>query len=118
MALFNRRPTATEALSQALEQALARTYEAQTKQIESVSGLLTNLGELSIKRAAQALGARGGKRRADRAAARKQSAAVIRECRLCRNAAISNPTAAEIVAHSAHEAFEAPPTEAETEQPA
>lgn len=118
MALFKRSPSAGQALAQALEQALGRIYDSQAKQIEAFSGLLSNLSELSMKRAAQALGARGGKRRADRAAERKRATQVSPDCRLCKNPAISNPTATEIVAHQAHEAFESPPTTAETDNPA
>lgn len=99
MSFFFRRRTSEELL----DSALGKILEAQARQIETMSDFLTKMSELSAKRAAQALGSRGGRKRAANAAAARKVSRETSYCRLCLNPSITNPTVGEIMAHNAHE---------------
>lgn len=99
MSLFNHRRSSEELL----DSALGKILEAQARQIETMSDFLSKMSELSAKRAAQALGARGGRKRAANAAAARKVSRETSYCRLCLNPSITNPTVGEIMAHNAHE---------------
>lgn len=112
MTLFSRRRSTDEVL----ESALDRVLGAQSKQIEAISTLLEKMSELSMKRAAQALGSRGGRKRAENDARRRaltNKTASGPACRLCRNPAITNPTVQEIIEHNQHEIAEHEPRQIE-----
>jgi len=83
-ALTEQRPGDTLALAQLLEGLYAKQMESFAKNAEAMGGFLGVIGELGIKRAAVALGSRGGKARAARAAdAPKPQMAASGECAVC-----------------------------------
>jgi hypothetical protein len=98
---FHRRRTADEAL----EGALGRIYEAQAKQVEALTSFLTAMSELSMKRAASALGARGGRTTAKRKAAAK-AVAGVRACPLCRDPMSRNISVEILAEHRKHEVID------------
>jgi hypothetical protein len=87
-------------VEETLSSTLQRIFDAQARQIEVFSDLLSKMSELSIKRAASALGTRSAQARAR---ARKAVDKARPSCRLCINGSITNPTAQEIIAHAGHE---------------
>lgn len=97
MAIFKRK----QDVGAALELALTRVLESQAKNVEVMGSFLEKMGELSIKRAAQALGSRGGQKRAERAKA-KREAVDNRECRLCRDPFSTHLSIAEVEQHRLH----------------
>lgn len=68
----------------------------QTQQTQNYGAFLDRVGELAGKRAAQALGARGGKKRAARVAESK-------DCELCRDPMSTNITPEIIAKHREHQ---------------
>lgn len=76
MAIFRRRNDEREL---ALDRALGRIYEAQSKQVEALTAFLAQIAELSSRKMAQALGSRGGKKRAANAVIAKKATG----CPLC-----------------------------------
>jgi hypothetical protein len=88
----------------ALDSALSRIYEAQAKQVEAITGFLEKMSELSMRRAASALGSRGGQVSAKRKAARIAVAAERKSgCLLCRDPLARNISVETIVRHREHE---------------
>jgi hypothetical protein len=90
----------------ALETGVAGIVAAQLKMAEFFGTFVTQLADISSKRAAQVLGSRGGKKSAE-GRKRDQKGRFGKgdfACRLCVNPLISNPTIPEITAHQAHEA--------------
>jgi len=73
-----------EVLANAFGQALQRTLDAQSNQINQQSGFLATLQDMSAKKAAQVMGQRGGRRTQERKRARAQLLAPPHpECGLC-----------------------------------
>jgi hypothetical protein len=82
-----------------LDAALARIYEAQSRQVEALSTFLTQISELSIKRAAITLGTRSAKVR------REKRTLLVKEratCPLCINPLRTDVTVEMISAHRTH----------------
>ena len=102
MAWFKRPTTAEEVL----DRALGRILDAQASQIEAVGGLLAKMSELSTKRAAQALGSRGGRARVRNELARRSAASG--GCPLCVNPMFRDVTVEIIAEHRKHGAPPAP----------
>jgi hypothetical protein len=95
-----RRPTVTA--GEVLDRALGRILDAQATQIEAVSTLLTKMADLSTKRAAQALGARGGRISQQKRREKGQGAFLNVGCPLCRDPLFTGVTVELINAHRAH----------------
>jgi len=87
-----------------LDRALGRILDAQASQIESASKFLATMSDLSTRKAAQTLGSRGGRKRADNAA-RKKTAST---CELCRDPMFKAVTVEMIAAHRLHTSGTAP----------
>lgn len=87
------------ALARALEGFASKAIESQGKNLEAIANVAERLSELSVRRAAQALGSRGGKRSAEK----KKQVKAASTCIIC---AGGRGTSAEIVKHvqESHEA--------------
>jgi hypothetical protein len=92
------------AMAQAFATALGGVLQAQTAQIQQQTAFLGTLQDLSARKASQVLGSRGGKKTAERKAAKKK-AAEAPECRLCHNPNARGVQLWEIDAHRHHEAL-------------
>jgi hypothetical protein len=99
MGFWNRKPSLHEVLSTALTQALAGVYEGQAKLLAAQTAFLTSMSELSARRAAQALGSRGGRRSAEKRAIRRATSS----CPLCADPLRSDVTIAMISTHREHD---------------
>jgi hypothetical protein len=101
MSIFRRR----QSVEESLQLALGRIYESQAKQIEAMSTLLEKMAEISMKRAASALGSRGGQQTAKRKAAKRalEQARIESPCKLCRDPLSRNLSITDIQRHQAHE---------------
>jgi hypothetical protein len=98
-------------MAQAFATALGGVLQAQTAQIQQQTAFLGTLQDLSARKASQVLGSRGGRKTAERKAAKKR-AAERPSCRLCENPMARQLSVEEIEAHRHHEALMlAQPTE-------
>lgn len=85
-------------LAQALEGGFARLLEAQAKMVETNGHFLAEMGQIQVRQAARALGARGGARTAAKKAATKKAAA----CPLCQDPMRQDVTVEMISFHRQH----------------
>lgn len=83
--LQERRSTETQALSETLEKLIGKQFESFAQNAGAMTGFLGALGELAIKRAAVALGSRGGRKRAENAEAKKAPRVPHTDCPVCAN---------------------------------
>jgi hypothetical protein len=97
------------AMAQAFATALGGVLQAQTAQIQQQTQFLGTLQDLSARKASQVLGSRGGRKTAERKAARKRAEAAAPVCRLCHNPNVRGVQLWEIDAHRQHEAMALPP---------
>ncbi len=81
--LDNRRTSDTQALGQIVEGLFAKQMESFGKNTEAMSNFLGAMADLSIKRAAVALGQRGGRKRAENAEAKKRTEKPRTDCPVC-----------------------------------
>lgn len=86
------------AVADVLGSMMTRVFDSQAKMLEQNTAFLGAVQELGAKKAAQALGSRGGRKRAENAARKKTQAG----CRLCKDAFSTNLTVEEVEAHRAH----------------
>ncbi len=92
-ALRNQSSTSTTALAGTVENLFAKQLDSFGKNTEAMSNFLGAMADLSVKRAAVALGQRGGRKRAENAAARKQPALPDQWCEVCRDSSCTNNAA-------------------------
>lgn len=92
-ALRNQSSTSTTALASTVENLFAKQLDSFGKNTEAMSNFLGAMADLSVKRAAVALGQRGGRKRAENAAARKPSALPDQWCEVCRDPSSTNNAA-------------------------
>lgn len=83
--LQERRSSETQALSETLEKLIGKQFESFAQNAGAMTGFLGALGELAIKRAAVALGSRGGRKRAENAEAKKAPRVAHTDCPVCVN---------------------------------
>jgi hypothetical protein len=91
---------------QPLENLAVAAVQSVSKNLESMAGFIGQAGELALSQTARALGSRGGKRSAAKAARRTDGRFTrrpgVRACRLCHNPSLSDPTVREIQEHAQH----------------
>ncbi len=92
-ALARQKPDATPALLQAIEGLFTKQLESFGRNTEAMGGFLGAIAELSMRRAAVALGSRGGRQRALNERARQAARAGITECEVCVNPLATNQAA-------------------------
>ncbi len=92
-ALAEQRTSGTQALATTVENLFARQLESFGKNTEAMSNFLAAMGDLGVRRAAIALGSRGGRKRAENAAARKQPQREESTCEVCRDPSSTNNAA-------------------------
>jgi len=90
-----------EVLANAFGQALQRTLDAQSNQINQQSGFLATLQDMSAKKAAQVMGQRGGRRTQERKRARRLLTSEP-ECGLCVDENRRDVTVEMVKAHAQH----------------
>lgn len=99
-AFRNRDDSSTVAsVASALGAALDRTFQIESKLLEQMGGFLSVLEDASAKRAAQVLGARGGRRTGERRKALPKPPA----CPLCANPSRRDVTWEMVASHKAHD---------------
>lgn len=89
-----------EVLANAFGQALQRTLDAQANQINQQASFLGQMQELSAKKAAQVMGARGGRRTQERKRERKLLEDRAKSCNVCAGRRVLSVQ--DIDAHRAH----------------
>jgi hypothetical protein len=77
---------------------VSRTLDAQSKMLETNTSFLAQVNELAVKRAAQALGSRGGRKRAENAQRKKTK----EHCPLCQDSQATKITIEDIQEHRRH----------------
>jgi len=90
-----------EVLANAFGQALQRTLDAQSNQINQQSGFLATLQDMSAKKAAQVMGQRGGRRTQERKRA-PRLLTIEPECGLCVDENRRDVTVEMIKGHAQH----------------
>jgi hypothetical protein len=85
-------------LAQALESGFAKLLEAQAKMVETNGHFLNEMSQIQVRKAAQALGTRGGRKKAVNAQARK----LISGCALCQDPMRQDVTVEMIARHREH----------------
>lgn len=90
--------SSTDAMTQALQNLFAKQLESFGQNTAAMGTFLQSIAELSVRRAAVALGSRGGRKRAENAARAKSAQQPENTCGVCRDPAGNHPSAA-IVAH-------------------
>ena len=91
-----------EVLTAALGQALGRTLDAQSHQIEQSSRFLDQLQDLSARKAAQVMGSRGGRVTQARLREKRKASASRPACPLCENPNRRGVTLEMISLHNGH----------------
>ena len=96
--------TNTATLTQALENLFTKQIESFGANTAAMGGFLQSMADLSVRRAAVALGSRGGRKRAENAARAKTPPQPVSDCAVCRDPSSQNSAA--IVRHvqEGHEA--------------
>jgi hypothetical protein len=79
----NQQSTNTQALAGALEGFLSKALETQAKNLEAMGNFMSSVGDLTVRRAAAALGSRGGRTRAANAARAKAAGRASDDCAVC-----------------------------------
>lgn len=92
-ALDSRRTSDTQALAGVVEGLLARQLESFGKNTDAMTNFLGAIGDLAVRRAAVALGSRGGRKRAENQEARKRAATVRTDCPVCEDARCTDQAA-------------------------
>lgn len=73
----------TQALAGALEGFLSKALETQAKNLEAMGNFMSSVGDLTVRRAAAALGSRGGRARAANATRAKAAGGRSDDCAVC-----------------------------------
>ena len=96
--------TNTQILTQALEGLFVKQIESFGANTAAMGTFLSSMADLSVRRAAVALGSRGGRKRAENAARAKAPQQPVSDCPVCRDPQSQNSAA--IVRHvqEGHEA--------------
>jgi hypothetical protein len=104
-ALSEQNKGSTEALTQAIQSLFSKQIESFGKNVEAMGSFLQGIGELSVRRAAVALGSRGGRKRVENLERRKAAQqALFTDCEVCIDPRSKNSAAIVKHVNEGHEA--------------